>query len=281
MNRLPTYIIAGAMRSGTTALNSYLREHPDVAVSSSKEVHFFDSFYDRGVEWYLEQFPHSQSAEAVGEATPNYMFSTTALDRIRETLPDVKLVVMLRNPIDRAYSHYWHDRARGKTDGDFEENVKRELDGSDQGLNYIARGRYRAQIENILERFPPTALHVEVFEDMVDRPDYLYSSVCQFIGVDDSFRPGSLGAPVNSFIEFRSLALRRASQKLPGRLKEVLGRINTKGKKSYPPMAKKVRELLTTEFEEANRGLDKIVGKNLPWNHARDRTPPGSELGNQ
>jgi hypothetical protein len=271
MNRLPTYIIAGAMRSGTTALNSYLREHPDVAVSSTKEVHFFDSFYDRGVEWYREQFPHSESARAVGEATPNYMFSTTALDRIKETLPDVKLVVMLRNPIDRAYSHYWHDKARGKTEGDFGENVKREMDG-DQGLNYIARGRYRAQIEHILERFPPTALHVEVFEDMVDRPDDLYASVCRFIGVDHSFRPESLGAPVNNFVEFRSLALRHASQKLPGRFRDVIGRLNTKRKESYPPMPARLRNRLADEFATANQGLEELIGRSLSWDAAN--SPP-------
>lgn len=278
MNRLPTYIIAGAMRSGTTALNSYLREHPEVAVAPRKEVHFFDSFYERGVDWYREQFPGSESARVVGEATPNYMYSTTALDRIRDTLPDVKLIVMLRNPIDRAYSHYWHDRARGKTTGDFGDNVRRELDG-DQGLHYIGRGRYRTQIESILERFPPTSLHVEVFEDMVARPEDVYSSVCQFIGVDESFRPSRLGVPVNNFTEFRSLALRRTSQRLPGRLKQVVGRINTKRKTSYPPMAEKLRALLAQEFEQANQGLEEIVGRDLRWNPVPDRTPPGSEGG--
>lgn len=260
------------MRSGTTALNSYLREHPDIAVSSTKEVHFFDSFYDRGVDWYREQFPHSQSAQAVGEATPNYMFSITALDRIKETLPDVKLIVMLRNPIDRAYSHYWHDRARGKTKGDFAENVTRELEGNDQSLNYLARGRYRTQIEHILERFPATDLHVEVFEDMVVRPDDVYSSVCRFIGVDDSIRPGGLGTPVNNFIEFRSLGLRRASQKLPGRLRDMIGRLNIKGNESYPPMPTRLRNRLAEEFGVANQGLEGLIGRSLPWDAASN--PP-------
>ena len=260
------------MRSGTTALNSYLREHPEVAVSSTKEVHFFDSFYERGVEWYREHFPHSQSARAVGEATPNYMFSTTALDRIRDDLPDVKLVVMLRNPIDRAYSHYWHDRARGKTEGDFAENVRRELEGTDPQLDFIARGRYRAQIESILDRFPATALHVEVFEDMVDRPDDVYTSVCRFIGVDPGFRPKNLGAPVNNFVEFRSLALRHASQKLPGRLRDVIGRLNTKRKESYPPMSPRLRNLLAEEFGIANQGLEGLIGRSLPWDAASN--PP-------
>ena len=129
MPRLPTYIIAGAMRCGTTALNSYLREHPDIAVSSSKEVHFFDANWDKGIEWYRGQFPGSDDAIAVGEATPNYMFRPRALDRLKATLPDVKLVLMLRNPADRAYSHYWHDRTRGKIDGEFGDVVARELAG--------------------------------------------------------------------------------------------------------------------------------------------------------
>lgn len=260
------------MRSGTTALNSYLREHPDIVVSSTKEVHYFDSFYDRGIQWYRDQFPDSESADAVGEATPNYMFSTTALDRIKETLPGVKLIVMLRNPIDRAYSHYWHDRARGKTSGEFAEVVERELDDSDPQLTYIRRGRYRAQIEDILERFPATALHVEIFEEMVERPEDIFSSVCRFVDVDDSFRPDRLGAPVNSFIEFRSLALRRVSRKLPGRLRDVIGRLNTKAKESYPPMPARIRDRLAGEFTRANEGLDDLVGRSLPWEAAS--SPP-------
>lgn len=265
MNRLPTYIIAGAMRSGTTALNSYLRQHPSVSVSSSKEVHYFDSQYEYGLEWYREYFPNSDMAEAVGEATPNYMFSPIALDRIRETLPAVKLIVMLRNPIDRAYSHYWHDRARGKTDADFDETVRRELEDGRDDLTYVARGRYRGQIENILHRFPRESLLVEFFEDMTDDPAGVYRSVCRFIGVDDSFRPETLGAAVNSYAEFRSLAVRRWSRRLPRRFQNVVGRLNNKKVDTYPLMSDTVREILAHEFALANAGLGEIIGAEPPW----------------
>lgn len=265
MPQFPTYIIAGAMRCGTTALNSYLRAHPDIAVSSSKEVHFFDSNWERGLDWYLEQFPDSDDALAVGEATPNYMFRPHALDRLAATLPDVKLVVMLRNPADRAYSHYWHDRTRGKTDGEFGDVVARELAGEDIGpAAYIDRGRYRWQIEEILKRFPAAALHVQAFEDMKSDPGRVYGEICGFIGVDPSFRPERLGAPVNAYTEFRSLRVRDWARRLPKKAQNVVARLNRREAAGYPPMNPSVRDKLNAEFAAANAGLSELVGRDLP-----------------
>jgi hypothetical protein len=268
MSRLPTFIIAGAMRCGTTALNSYLREHPQVAVSSSKEVHFFDSNWERGIDWYRDQFPGSDGAVAVGEATPNYMFRPQALDRLRDTLPDVKLVVMLRNPADRAYSHYWHDRTRGKTDGEFGDLVDRELAGEDIGpAAYVDRGRYRWQIEAVLERFPGEALHVQAFEHMRENPDRVYAAICGFIGVDQGFRPEHLGSPVNAYTRFRSLKVRDWARRLPKRGENLVARLNRRTDSGYPPMPAAVRDRLNTEFAAANEGLSELIGHALPvWN---------------
>ncbi len=265
MPRLPTYIIAGAMRCGTTALNSYLREHPQIAVSSSKEVHFFDSKWEMGLEWYRDQFPGSDDAVAVGEATPNYMFRPQALDRLRDTLPDVKLVLMLRNPADRAYSHYWHDRTRGKTDGEFGDVVARELAGEDIGpAAYVDRGRYRWQIEEVLNRFPLESLHVQAFEDMKAEPGRVYGEICEFIGVDPTFRPARLGAPVNAYTEFRSLRVRDWARRLPKKAQNLVARLNRKEAAGYPPMDPLVREKLNAEFTVANKGLSELVGRQLP-----------------
>lgn len=265
MGRFPTYIIAGAMRCGTTALNSYLRAHPQIAVSSSKEVHFFDSRWDRGVEWYREQFPGSERALAVGEATPNYMFRPLALDRLRDTLPDVKLVVMLRNPADRAYSHYWHDRTRGKVADEFGVVVKRELAGEDVGpAAYVDRGRYRWQIEEILRRFPHDALHAQAFEDMKADPVRVYSEICDFVGVDASFRPQELGAPVNAYAEFRSLKVRDWARRLPKRVQNLVAQVNRVETAAYPPMDAGVRAELNAEFAAANAGLEELLGRRLP-----------------
>jgi hypothetical protein len=265
MGRLPTYIIAGAMRCGTTALNSYLREHPQIAVSSSKEVHFFDAHWEQGLDWYRDQFPGSEGAIAVGEATPNYMFRPYALDRLRDTLPGVKLVVILRNPADRAYSHYWHDRTRGKTDAEFEDIVERELAGEDIGpAAYVDRGRYRWQIEAILERFPLDALHVQAFEDMKQDPDRVYGEICEFVGVDPSFRPQLLGTPVNAYAEFRSLKVRDWARRLPKRAQNLVAQLNRVETASYPPMGAAVRSRLNAEFAAANAGLEALLHRRLP-----------------
>ena len=266
MNRLPTYVIIGAMRSGTTALNSYLRQHPDIATSTTKEVHYFDNSYDLGLDWYRSHFPDSENTDAVGEATPNYMFSPLALGRLKETLPEVKLIALLREPADRAYSHYWHDRTRDKTDADFEETVKIELAGRAEGdAAYVARGRYREQIENVLELFDRRSLLVQFFEDMSHNPNEVYAEVCRFIGVDDTFRPPTLGSPVNSFTEFRSLKLRRWAGRFPPKLRSVVGRINSRTSGTYPAMTDSVRGLLNEEFAGANEGLNDLIGIRPPW----------------
>ncbi len=265
MARLPTYVIAGAMRCGTTALNSYLREHPEIAVSSSKEVHFFDEKWDLGLDWYRGQFPDSDEAVAVGEATPNYMYRPVALDRLRETLPEVKLVVMLRNPADRAYSHYWHDRTRGRTESEFGDIVARELAGEDIGpAAYVDRGRYRWQIEEILKRFPRESLHVQAFEDLKSDPVRVYGEICAFVGVSATFRPDRLGAPVNAYTEFRSVKVRDWARRLPKRAQNLVAKLNQRKAAGYPPMDPTVRDKLNAEFVEANKGLDDLLGQRLP-----------------
>lgn len=263
--RLPDFIIAGAMRCGTTALNSYLRDHPDVAMASSKEVHYFDAHFDRGIDWYRSQFPESEEAVAVGEATPNYLFRPVALQRIKDTLPEVKLIFVLRNPIDRAYSHYWHDRARGKLTVEFSEIIDRELDGEDIGpAAYVARGRYADQMAEVLQRFERNQIMVEAFENLTARPTEVYAATCRFIGVDDGFRPDRLGEPVNAFLQFRSLRLREFARRLPKRAQSAVGRLNRRDSAAYPEMAPDVRARLRDVFDVANAGLSELLNWQPP-----------------
>lgn len=263
--RRPTFIIAGAMRCATSALNSYLREHPEVAVASTKEVHFFDEKYDLGLDWYSQQFPGTESAIAVGEATPNYIFSAEAMGRIADVLADVRLVVMLRNPIDRAYSHYWHDRTRGKIDTPFATVVERELSEAQTETAYVDRGRYRDQLERVFNLFPRDAVFVSTFEEFVADPGLVYGEVCQFIDVSATYRPAILGTRVNAYTEFRSLTVRRLGKRLPVRARQIVGRLNQRQTDvEYPPMTPETRALLYQIFREANRGLSELVGMHFP-----------------
>src|SRR5262245_45971784 len=118
--RLPTFLIVGAMRSGTTSLARYLGAHPDVFVAPEKEIHFFDRCFDRGVAWYAERFIQAAGAGAIGEATQSYMYDPDAIARMRSVVPSARLLTILRHPTDRAYSHYWLNRAHGLEDRSFE-----------------------------------------------------------------------------------------------------------------------------------------------------------------
>src|ERR1051326_983405 len=111
--RLPTFLIIGAGRSGTTSLARYLGSHPHVFMARAKEMHFFDSD-SKTREWYRPRFAEARRQTAVGEATPNYLYEPAAIKRMAAIVPEARLIAILRDPVDRAYSHYWQNRSLGK-----------------------------------------------------------------------------------------------------------------------------------------------------------------------
>ena len=113
---LPTVLIAGAQRCGTSTLTSYLRRHPRIFMAKPKELHFFDMHYDKGMDWYAEFFTPKERHIVLGEATPIYMFDPVARERIAHHLPDIKLIVSLRDPTKRAYSQFFHAKRNDKED---------------------------------------------------------------------------------------------------------------------------------------------------------------------
>src|SRR5947209_13351977 len=133
---LPDFLIIGAQRGGTTSLYHYLRAHPAVHSSAVKDTHFFDKKFHKGVSWYRAHFPtRFEKAYArrfrhqdfvTGEASPSYLFHPHAPSRTARLLPHVKLIVLLRNPIDRAFSQYYHALALGHEKLSFEEALERE-----------------------------------------------------------------------------------------------------------------------------------------------------------
>ncbi|HXS47682.1 MAG TPA: sulfotransferase domain-containing protein, partial [Solirubrobacterales bacterium] len=171
---LPDFLIIGAQKGGTTSLHAYLSEHRRVSPSSTKEVHFFDHAYDRGLGWYRAHFQRSAKAplSLSGEATPYYLFHPLVPARVAETLPESRLIVILRDPVDRAFSHHNHELALGFEDLPFEEAIEREperLEGEQERIledpgyrsfahqhhSYVSRGRYAEQLERWLAHVPP------------------------------------------------------------------------------------------------------------------------------
>ena len=188
---LPTFLICGAHKAGTTALHKFLDQHPDVLMSDPKETDFFGSHYNKGWEWFASHFENYDGEEAVGEASSMTMASVKAPGRIAERLPDAKLLFLLRNPIERAYSHYHYHLYTGKakTPTSFSEVIR---DEENAFRNEIIRlGRYDWQIPRFDEHFSRDQMKIILQEDLREEPESVVRDVCRFIGVEPTFAPST------------------------------------------------------------------------------------------
>ncbi|HET6601380.1 MAG TPA: sulfotransferase, partial [Gaiella sp.] len=196
---LPDFLVIGAQKAGTTALYAYLRWHPGITGPSWKEVSFFDRHWWRGEAWYRGQFPLRAGKRLVGEASPSYLFHPRAPERARSLVPNAKLIALVRNPVDRAYSQYQHEVALGREPLSFEDALAAEEErtrGEAERLaadprafsrawwdhTYAARGRYAEQLERWLDVYPREQLLVVATEELGERPAETYASILAFLG---------------------------------------------------------------------------------------------------
>lgn len=174
-NMLPSFFVVGAQKSGTSSLHACLSRDIRFALPASKETHFFSKkrVFDRGIGWYAEQFRKNSEAAILGEVDPDYMLFPDAMNRIREHVTDPKLIFILRNPLDRAYSHYLMTQRRGYEELSFRDALLAEEErlsaGSEfnlQHYSYALRGRYCALIHRCLSVLPNSKFLILNFEDM-------------------------------------------------------------------------------------------------------------------
>src|SRR5688572_513820 len=153
---LPSFVIVGAMKSGTTTLGEYLTEHEEIHVPIP-EIHFFDlpRNYERGVAWYERQFEGAGTKRIVGDKTGTYSYLPEVPPRIARALPHAKLIWIFREPVARTYSNYWHAVSRGNERLDFATAVEREPDrvGRDVFRGYVRRSIYVEQVRRYLDYF--------------------------------------------------------------------------------------------------------------------------------
>lgn len=191
-----TFLIAGTQKGGTTALAHFLAQHPQIFMARQKELHFFDrDRFFRGKEpdyaWYHRHFEGSEGYRAVGEATPIYMYWPEAPARIHAYNPMMKFILILRNPVERAYSHYMMERRRWREFLPFRWAVRVEplraklMPALFRRLySYVSRGMYAEQIERLLGYFPREQLLVLKTEELREEHDATLQRVCSFLGVD-------------------------------------------------------------------------------------------------
>ena len=215
---LPDFIIAGAQKSGTTSLWAYLAEHPQVEPPMTKEMSFFDVNFQRGVDWYRMFFPLRRDCGAdrspkenflTGESTAYYLFHPLAPARIVHMLPDVKVILLLRNPVSRAWSHYQLKLRRRQETLSFEDAIASEperLAGEHQKIvsnpnyyslahdrySYLARGRYLEQIQRWQGYFPPSQLLILESGEFFRHTEQVFARVLEFLGLRQ-WRPAEFG----------------------------------------------------------------------------------------
>jgi hypothetical protein len=193
---LPTFLVLGAMKAGTTALNHYLRQHPEIYVNPFiKESHYFslqdweDANY-RTWEAYVAIFDGVTTEKALGDNSPSYLAHPQAAQHIYERIPDVKLIAILRNPIDRAYSHYYHERVR---DVKYRETIDDFLTAfhahDHRPLGYKNRGFYYRNISRYDQYFAPEQFMFILYEDYKRKQKETMQALYRFIEVDDQFEP--------------------------------------------------------------------------------------------
>jgi hypothetical protein len=281
--RLPTFVIIGAQKSGTSSLARYLSGHPQVFISARKEIHFFEwKQYERGADWYARHFAHATDAAAVGEATPTYLYFPLVPERMAQVVPDCRLIAILRDPIDRAYSHYWMNRAHGLEDLEFPDAVEREAARLASGdmlslrrYSYLDRGRYLEQLTRFTPLFGRDRLLVLLFDDLRERPDEVFDEVCRFLGIDSAYRPADLGRAVNQYTEFKSIRLRNVAKRMfPKRVNNLIGRVNAVPAR-YPPLDPALKSELSPLFEDDNRRLAAWLGRDLRGWEAEKTRPSG------
>jgi tetratricopeptide (TPR) repeat protein len=240
--KVPNFIIIGSQRCGTTSLYTYLSKHPQILTPIKKEMDFFSWHFDRGIDWYLAHFPPMPQGEqfVTGEASPSYFDCREAPERLYRLFPEAKLIVLLRNPVDRAISQFyrltglnWEARSLDRVISDEIERLSQNPEyiiGEEPG-NYLARGRYIEFIKNWRAFFPPEQLLILKSEDFYADAATTVKKVLEFLDLP----------------EYQLSDYQNAN---PG---------------SYQRVNESVRDRLSDYFRPYNQEVEEYLGRQFDW----------------
>jgi hypothetical protein len=296
----PTFLVIGAYKAGTTSVHHYLQQHPEVYVPSRKEPNYF-AFGDVAVpvgaqqtfspaphpaaassvtrrEDYLRLFDGVRGERAVGEVSPEYLVNERACEAIAGELPDVRLVALLRNPVERAFSDWLMYRRDGvEPEADFgralDQQEARRRRGEATGW-YVETGFYGRQLARYFDAFPREQLDVHLFEDLFRDPDGTMAAIFTFVGVDpvplrsvDQYNASGVprGRLLAAVLRSRRWLGPPAKKVLPERLRPAVERFVQRGL-DRPTLAPEHRARLVDTYGEDIRLLERLTGRDLsPW----------------
>ena len=264
---LPTFIGIGPGKSGSSWLYQLLQSHPSVCMSTAKETVFFDDQYYRGIDWYGKFFDRCDHP-VVGEVSNTYIFSSDAAQRIAAFKPDMKLITILRDPIDRAYSQYLFLLRNGQARGSF-----REVANTHPGI--LKRGRYDIYLGRYLESFDLSQIHVASFDDLKRNPERVSERILCFLGLDASEAAFDVRERVLPASKARNRTVARLVKRSAGLVRklgypELVTRVKSSPvvkmlykpipRRRYPPIDPAYRRELCEYFMPSVERLSSLVG---------------------
>jgi hypothetical protein len=294
----PNLFLVGAAKAGTTSLYETLARHPAIFMSPVKEPHYFSrikpsaerrAFFPHVADEasYLALFAGVAGEELVGEASTSYLWERETAQRIRDRVPDARILIMLRDPVERAYSQYWNDVREGLEKRQFLDALidERRSGPGAWGVSslYIDCGLYAEQVERYLDAFG-SRVHASLFEEFTADEASTTAETLSFLGVEpleggarsDQMNPGSLprnrlsGALLGSG-RVRTLARATVPRRARSLLRGALLR-----RSARPAMAPAARGLLTEVFEPEIERLEALLSRSLPWGSGREGQPTTS-----
>ena len=273
------FIGVGVPKSATTWLYECLLEHPDIRGPVRKihrELNFFNLHYTRGYAWYHKQFEFGPWK--IGEYSPSYFRDNCVPERIYRYNPNVKLLLALRNPIDRAFSHHKHLVQRNRIPKGF----YNFWDGLEQNPTYIEQGKYASLLERYLEFFDHSQIFIVLFDDICSEPIVVLRNLFSFLGVNATFQPSLIEKKTNVAHMHRSLMLHRFIETTSRGVRHFLGESFLEAVKAtkiptlirrynevrideriVPPLSKDERKRLHDMFAEQNERLGALIGRDL------------------
>ena len=260
------FLIIGGAKCATTWLQNSLQRSDGIEMPDP-ELHYFSRNYDRGAVWYAEQLPNAGDEVLIGEKSNSYLTEVEAAERIKSDLPDVKLIVQMRNPVERAYSDYCMLFRRGEVDDDVRTHLDPDRAADDR---FIHDGRYAMHLSRFLELFPSERFLYLLFEDVAQAPEWQLEKLAQHIG----YR-AKLAAPVSAKVKDKTAAhvpapMRRALRPLRPILDPVRNTAPVKALRNlvakpfeYPPLPKDVRDALVEFYAPEIEQLEALTGLDL------------------
>jgi Sulfotransferase domain len=177
VTRLPNFLYVGPDKAGSSWVHEMLLKHPDVYLTPAKDLYFFDRYYGRGLPWYAAQFEAARDQKIVGEVCQDYLFHPEAAARIHSTLGPVRIMVSLRDPVERAWSSYLYMRKHGIGPDTFGEALQTRPE-------LLEHGRYATGLDRFLQLFPRELVHVAIFDDLVADPQSFMDGITGFLEIE-------------------------------------------------------------------------------------------------